>query len=224
MPMYMTSNGDIFNTGPISNLSFRKDSFQCDSLMTPVIQALIKKGYRTRACCEGHVSDHFCINYDQCVGNPNVTYESIKSINIDLPYIMFEDDVVVPIRDLPSAWEWECTTPRSLDITDENVDTMMNYTFTHHIDDESQIEDMVNRGFNLSIRLNSELYREWFELSREDFDNFFGKDPYRYYEKALIAIRGLYYWATNLPDHRKIELSHDIIKEMTNDYGKKENF
>ena len=219
MPMYMTNNGDIFNVAPISNLSFHRDSFQCDSLMTPVIQALIKKGYRTRACCEGHVSDHFCGNYDQCIDHPkSVTYMPIKNINVDLPYIMFEDDVVVPVQDLPHAWRWECTTPRSSDITEENVDTMVDYAFVHHISDEGQIEDMANRGFNLTIRPNM----EWFELDREDIANFFGKDPYRYYEKALYAIRSLYYWAADLPNHRKIELSPDIIKEMT-DYGENKN-
>ena len=43
--MYVNRKGDIFSGGPVGNKSFDEDAFEVDTLMTPIIAELIKKGY-----------------------------------------------------------------------------------------------------------------------------------------------------------------------------------
>ena len=67
MPMHMDHLGNIFSISPNGNKSFDEACFQVDTLMTPIIAIMLKKGYKTKACCAGHVSTAYCPNYDDCI-------------------------------------------------------------------------------------------------------------------------------------------------------------
>lgn len=78
---------DIDNNGEIS---VNPDMFECDSLMTPVIALLNKKGYKTEYCCQGHIMTHYPLEFDVFKGD---TYELQTLRNFSVPYISFEKGV-----------------------------------------------------------------------------------------------------------------------------------
>lgn len=196
MSIHMNSNGDTFNVAPVGNISFDKDTFIIDELMAPIIAVLMRKGYMTRACCSGHIVSAYCPNYDDCVEDREVEYETSKCNIIDRPYIMFEDNVELSKMDsLPDEWEWEYTTPASEYIdTEEDARLMRTCNFK-----PGQIIPVFSRakdGFNLCIRPDL----TFFGLHLDNCHEMFKEDPYRYYAKLVIAHRNLYIWAKNLPE------------------------
>lgn len=195
MPMYMDDFGNIFSIAPVGNKSFDEASFQVDTLMTPIISVLLKKGYKTRACCAGHVSTVYCPNFDDCVEDHDTKYETEKNFSINKPYIMFDDDVEVPLNDLPSCWEWEYAIPRSINITSEEEFRKAKY-FTFKVGDIMPIFVNAKNGFNLSIRPNMEYYgfhlENWYDQYKDD--------PFVFYDKLVKALHELFLWAKDLPD------------------------
>ena len=195
MPMYMDYLGNIFHIAPEGNKSFDEASFQVDTLMTPIISVLIKKGYKTRACCSGHVSTAYCPNFDDCIDDQNVKYETEKNFSIDKPYIMFEDDVEVPLNGLPESWEWEYSIPRSEKITSEEEFRKAKY-FEFKVGDIIPVFENAKNGFNLSIRPNIEYYgfhlENWYDLYKGD--------PFVFYCKLVNALHDLFLWAVELPE------------------------
>ena len=193
--MYVNRKGDIFSGGPVGNKSFDEDTFQVDTLMTPIIAELIKKGYMTNTCCHGHVYFADCSNYFKCEDCKDEQYEINKEMGIDLPYIMFADDVRVPLDDLPASWYCEFIAPRSSTIVGpEDL-----YKHIDFIIKPGYIEPMfdnVEGGFNLHIGID----KTFINLLRDDWVEHFSEDPYRFYERVVEAHRHLYEWAKNLPE------------------------
>lgn len=192
--MFVDKKGRVFPYGPKRNKTFNENAFQCDTLMAPIISELIKKGYMTKACCQGHVHTDDIVNYDECLDDPSVLYASEDNFSVAPPYVMFADDVKVPLEDLPLCWEWEYSVPRSEDIHDE-YDAMRSRNFTFRIGDIVPLFDM-KRGFNLSIRPNYDFFRMY---NPEDWAHI-KEDPFIFYDAAVKAHRMLYNWAKSLPN------------------------
>lgn len=194
MPMYMDHLGNIFSIAPNGNKSFDEACFQVDTLMTPIISVLLKKGYKTRATCSGHVSTVYCPNYDDCIDDPEIKYETEKNLSVDMPYIMFDDDIKVPLEDLPESWEWEYSTTRSINITSEEEFRKTKY-FQFKVGDIIPVFENAKNGFNLAIRPNIEYYGlysdNWYDPIR--------RDPFIFYCKLVSALHELYLWAVKLP-------------------------
>ena len=193
--MYVNRKGDIFSGGPVGNKSFDEDAFEVDTLMTPIIAELIKKGYMTDACCSGHVYYSNCSNYYDCVDHKEEQYEIERGLAIDTPYIKFADDVRVPLDDLPESWNWEYSIPRSSDINGpEDIHKYRDFAFKPG--DIIPMFDNAKEGFNLCVRID----KTFAGLIRDDWSEYFSEDPYRFYKKVLEAHMHLYNWAKNLPD------------------------
>ena len=193
MPMYMDSLGNIFGISPNGNKSFDEACFQVDTLMTPIIAILLKKGYKTKACCAGHVSTVYCTNYDDCIDDPEIKYETENSLSIYKPYIMFDDDIKVPLDELPKSWEWEYSIPRSENITsEEEFRKAKNFEFK--VGDIIPVFENAKNGFNLTIRPNIEYYG----LHFDDWYDPIKKDPFIFYCKLVSALHELYAWAVKL--------------------------
>ena len=207
MPMYMDHIGNIFQIAPEGNKSFDEASFQVDTLMTPIISVLLKKGYKTRACCSGHVSTAYCPNFDDCIDDPDVKYETEKNFSIYKPYIMFDDDIKVPLNGLPKSWEWEYAIPRSANITSEEESRKAKY-FTFKVGDIIPVYSNAKNGFNLSIRPNFEYYG--FHL--ENWYYLYKNDPVMFYKKLVNALHELYLWAAELPVYQAEENKRGFFK------------
>ena len=196
--MYVNRKGDIFSGGPVGNKSFDEDTFQVDTLMTPIISELIKKGYMTSACCSGHVYFADCSNYFKCEDCKDEQYEVEQGLSIDIPYIMFADDMRVPLDDLPESWNWEYYIPRSSAINGPE-DISKHRDFTFKPGDITPMFDNAKEGFNLCVRID----KNFAGLIRDDWAEYFSEDPYRFYKKVVEAHMHLYNWAKNLPEVSK---------------------
>ena len=179
MPMHMDRLGNIFSISPNGNKSFDEACFQVDTLMTPIISVLLKKGYKTRACCSGHVSTVYCPNYDDCIDDPEIKYETEKNLSVYMPYIMFDDDIKVPLEDLPESEE----------------EFRKTKYFKFKVGDIIPVFENAKNGFNLAIRPNIEYYGlysdNWYDPIR--------RDPFIFYCKLVSALHELYLWAVKLP-------------------------
>lgn len=199
--MRMNYKGESFTIGPLANQSFIGDTFKIDTLMSPIISKLIEKGYETRACCQGHCATHWVPNYEECVSNPKtMKYKSERNPSIDLPYIMFEDDIAIPTDvDLPHGWEMSVYTPRSSDIdTDEDAEKMKEYRAVTTPETIKLFMD--EGGFNYYIGVD----REYLHLDDEDIFDRLDADPYEAYYMEIVRLHHeLYKWVCKLPDYKK---------------------
>ena len=204
MATYCDTKGNIFMDPLSQNFSFLENTFKIDTLMSPIIAELNKKGYTTNACCHGHIFNAFVTNFEECVDDPLVEFEYANDLSIAPPYIMFADDVEVPYENLPSSWYWEFSTPRSGDIkSDEDAENMLTYNFP-----PDKIPPEVNdksKGFNIEIRPSDDLigyeknsHGEWIV----DFSKY-EEDPYIFYIAMAKAHSDLYRWAKSLPYKKK---------------------
>lgn len=194
--MRMNYKGESFTIGPFTNQSFIDDTFKIDTLMSPIINKLIEKGYETRACCQGHVGTHWVCNYDECCDNTKAQYESERNGIIDTPYIMFEDNIPIPTDvDLPYGWKMSVYTPRSANInTDEDAKKMKEYVA---VTTPTTVKQFMNEGgFNYHISID----RDYLHLNDDDIWDKVNDDPYdAFYLEVTRLHHELYKWVCNLP-------------------------
>lgn len=97
--------GNIEITYPI-------DNFPCDDLIAPAIAELLKRGYQTKYCCQGHIAPDLVSDLYSVEGTdiPIVeNYEVLSNTsNYYTPYIMFDKSVTRhDLYNLPNTWEIE---------------------------------------------------------------------------------------------------------------------
>ena len=200
---------------------FREATFEVDTLVSPVISMLIKKGYMTRACCSGHVSDTFVNNFNECIDDVNSEYGFEKFDMVNNPYIAFERGVEPYMKNLPYQWKWEMMYfyPSFYEYEHESVANWQTSTF--ETDDGVQIpieviafeprdktkypnfadEEPIK---NFVIRPNMEYFNS-LNLDSSQYESHYVEDPYEYYTKIVKALHDLYLWAKNLLEVKREE-------------------
>lgn len=208
-------NGGIYPVIPSGNNSIAKNTFDIDDLMAPVVAELIKKGYNTKNCCQGHTAFNAICNFEECWDDPDVEYQSISEFSISKPYLMFDDSIAVPLKDLPIAyWKWEINTPASGKINETFLVEMEDGSikqFYSDMDDGGVLKQYRSKiipvnenltqyrnspnGFNLVIRPNN----EYFGFTNEEMYRCYHENPYKYFAIASRACEALWKWAKTMP-------------------------
>ena len=208
--MYMNEHGEIFFEPLPGNKSFRDETFEVDTMIAPVVAELIKKGYITRASCEGHVFTHMVSNVEACCDNMDEKYISHREEGFSSPYIMIEDDIAFPSDyPIPKTWILEVNTPRSSafdDLLEGESDEEL-YTWLYTSEDGIPYLNY-ERGFNIVFRIADNVFGENANFYDEDyvleFFNSCKDDPYEtVYIPIMNAIHDLYLWAKSLPEYEK---------------------
>ena len=90
-------------------ITYPMDNFPCDDLIAPAVAELLKRGYQTKYCCQGHIAPDLVNDISTVHGTdiPIVeNFEVFSSPNMCVPYIMFEKSVTRhDLYNLPSSWE-----------------------------------------------------------------------------------------------------------------------
>lgn len=199
----------------LSNSKLRSELFQVDTILTPIIAVLNRKGYRTRACCGGHLSTHFIGNVVGCLTNLE-QYEPIEDFQIHLPYIMFDDNIEFQphgadstIPEIPSYWTVEVNTPRSDSIPPDAEDGLLKihkeYDDGDYVIFRNPIPfDELNTnegGFNIILRANIPAVNNSDNI--EDAIETISMNPYKaFYYHIAKACSQLYDWVCQLPEYK----------------------
>lgn len=207
--MYMNECGQIFFEPLPGNKSFNRDAFSIDTMMAPVVAVLLKKGYASRASCEGHVFTHTIMNVEECYDDPDEEYIAYEEEGFTPPYIMMEDDVRFPTDEypIPETWTVEINTPRSSVFDPDGESDEELYTFEYSSDDKVPYNDF-ERGFNVVLRIDDSAFGDKIGFyGNEAMNKFFAhckEDPYEaVYWPIMKAIHELYLWAKSLPENKK---------------------
>lgn len=207
--MYMNECGQIFFEPLPGNKSFSRDTFGIDTMMAPVVAELIKKGYLTRASCEGHVFTHMIMNVEDCYDDPDEEYISYEEEGFAPPYIMMEDDIRFPVdtHPIPKTWSLELNTPRS-SVFDPDGESREELFQWEYASGESVPYENYERGFNLVLRIDDSAFGKSIDFydnhSMLEFFNSCKEDPYTtVYIPIINAIHDLYLWAKSLPENNK---------------------
>lgn len=199
--------------------SFKEDTFEVDTLVSPVISILIKKGYMTRACCSGHVSDTFVNNFNECIDDTNSEYRYEKFDMASNPYIALERGVEPYMKKLPPQWKWDMMYfyPSFYEYEHDSIAIWSESTF--EMDDGEQIPVEVI-GFeprykekypnfaegepikNFVISPNMRYFNN-LNLDSEKYESYCVENPYEHYTKIVEALHDLYLWAKNLPEAKQ---------------------
>ena len=177
--MYIASNGEFNVISPLYVETVYGDSiphpnlFECDSLMVPIITKLNRKGYKTTACCQGHIASH-TVEYPYEDSKHYITLGKYRDVSA--PYIYFFtaacDHALFgdAFDDLPNEW----------------------YTEMYSIDDNEVITtiDQFNRATctAYSITLNM----GWVKKEYTDL---------QFYSELIKHLMDLEAWVDNLPAH-----------------------
>lgn len=90
-------------------ITYPMDNFPCDDLIAPAVAELLKRGYQTKYCCQGHIAPDFVNDISTVYGTdiPIVeNFEVSSGSNVCGPYIMFDKSVTKrDLYNLPSSWE-----------------------------------------------------------------------------------------------------------------------
>lgn len=90
-------------------ITYPMDNFECDDLLAPAVAELLKRGYQTKYCCQGHIAPDFVNDISTVHGTdiPIVeNFEVSSASNVSGAYIMFEKSVTRhDLCNLPSSWE-----------------------------------------------------------------------------------------------------------------------
>lgn len=206
--MYMNERGQIFFEPLPGNKSFFRDTFNIETMIAPVVAELIKKGYTTRACCEGHVFTHMIMNVEECYDDPDEEYLAYEEEGFGPPYIMMEDDVRFPTDEypIPKTWSLELNTPRSSVFDSDGESGEELYTFEYSASDKVPYNDF-ERGFNVVFRIDDSAFGNIDFYDNESMKKFFAhckEDPYEaVYIPIMNAIHDLYIWVKSLPENKK---------------------
>lgn len=84
------------------------DNFECDDLIAPAVAELLKHGYQTKYCCQGHIAPDLQDDTYTVEGSDIPVVEEFmvnRATNYYLPYIMFDKSVTrKDLVGLPSSW------------------------------------------------------------------------------------------------------------------------
>lgn len=90
-------------------ITYPMDNFPCDDLIAPAVAELLKRGYPTKYCCQGHIAPDLVNDTSTVYGTdiPIVeTFSVFSATNVYIPYIMFDKSVTQhDICNLPSSWQ-----------------------------------------------------------------------------------------------------------------------
>lgn len=94
---YIIKDRSITNSTDLSGdieITYPMDNFPCDDLIAPAVAELLKRGYQTKYCCQGHIAPDLVNDISTVHGTdiPIVeNFEVFSTSNMYAPYIMFEN-------------------------------------------------------------------------------------------------------------------------------------
>ena len=109
---YIIKDRSITNSMDLSGnieITYPMDNFPCDDLIAPAVAELLKRGYQTKYCCQGHIAPDLVNDISTVHGTdiPIVeNFEVSSGSNVCGPYVMFDKSVTKSdLYNLPSSWE-----------------------------------------------------------------------------------------------------------------------